>query len=95
MPADEVEEREACMPQPILDAVAEDPQIEQIPKDMDPAAVQEHGGEQRITPHDDRDPCELPCQDEPERDEPVPHEKGMQPLGKRQLIAKDKHIRGD
>jgi hypothetical protein len=34
------------MPQPVLNVIAEDPQIEHVAQQVQPAAVHEHGGKQ-------------------------------------------------
>src|SRR5438093_1235264 len=45
--AEQVESDEAGPPEPILDVVAEDPQVEHVADQVDPAAVQEHARDDR------------------------------------------------
>ena len=40
--AEQIEQQEAGVPQAILDVVAEDPEVEHVPDEVQPAAVQEH-----------------------------------------------------
>ena len=44
-PAHQIEDQELDRPELVLDVVAEDPQIEHVAAEMQPAAVHEHGGE--------------------------------------------------
>ena len=54
-PAEQIEEQVRCAPEPRLDVVAEDPEIEHVADDVQPSAVQEHVRHER---HERR---ERPC----------------------------------
>jgi hypothetical protein len=47
-PAQQVEHEEAQVPHGVFDVVPEDPQEQHVPKEVLPAAVHEHGGQQRL-----------------------------------------------
>lgn len=44
--ADDIEHDKADMPHDVFDIIAEDPEVEHVPEQMHPAAVEKHAGEQ-------------------------------------------------
>src|SRR4029077_10056780 len=44
--AEEIEEEIAQVPEPVLDVVPEDVEVEHVAEDMEPAPVQEHAGQE-------------------------------------------------
>ena len=46
-PAHQIEEEEAAVPEQILDPAPEDPQVEQVSREMQQPAMDEHGGDRR------------------------------------------------
>src|SRR5207249_2280280 len=71
--AEEIEDRVADVPEPVLDVVAEDVEVEHVAEDVDPTGVNEHARHERR-------------HRELARDEPVVEEKPFDPRAERRLV---------
>ena len=83
--ADQIEHQECSVPEPVLDVVAEDPEVEHVAAEVHPAGVHEHRREDR------RHICGGVSQEPGWHERPLPDER----IAAAELDDEEQHVKGD